>query len=335
VKEFVDTIKMQFWGNDGGGDVFVYTGGEQQVPRDVKRVRIAESVDIILARTFQWCTFLTEVEGHNKLKKVEGYAFHHCFSLRRVRNMQGLIEIEQCAFCDCHNLSDIDFDKLEIIGEGAFAHCRSLWSISMPSIRRIEGGAFQRCVALTDAMFGKDLERIEKYAFWHCTALRRIVIPLKDNLFPNNNAFNNNTSNDCSNLSRVDALDGEIHTTISSLHLESWREEMLEEIDRINQTLPNIRFGKSEAIQQWLARVFIRLEHYKTEHKTLLKEVMTLLELALWKANLRENEADASSAAQGGVRVTRGQRKRKRNDRCITSGASIVIKNVLPFLALK
>jgi len=66
----------------------------------------------------------------------------------------------------------------------------------------------------------------------------------------------------------------------------------------------------------------------------LLKEAMTLLELALWKANL-ENEDDDATAAQEGIRVTRGQRKRKRNDRCITSGASIVIKNVLPFLALQ
>jgi hypothetical protein len=75
------------------------------------------------------------------------------------------------------------------------------------------------------------------------------------------------------------------------------------------------------------------MEHYRTEHQTLLNEAMTLLELALWKANLRENEA--GYATQDGVRVTRGERKRKRNDRCITSGASIVIKNVLPFLALE
>jgi hypothetical protein len=66
----------------------------------------------------------------------------------------------------------------------------------------------------------------------------------------------------------------------------------------------------------------------------LLKEAMTLLELALWKANLHD-EAANDADAQEGVRVTSGQRKRARKDRCITSGASIVIKNVLPFLALE
>ena len=77
------------------------------------------------------------------------------------------------------------------------------------------------------------------------------------------------------------------------------------------------------------------MEHYKSEHQIILKEAMTLLELALWKANLYENEADDAAAAQEGVRVTRGRRKRARKDRYITSGASIVITNVLPFLALK
>jgi hypothetical protein len=39
-------------GVGGDDDIFVYTGGEQQVPRDVKRVRIAENIDTIPASTF-------------------------------------------------------------------------------------------------------------------------------------------------------------------------------------------------------------------------------------------------------------------------------------------
>ena len=59
-------------------DIFVYMGGEQQVPfgrrrvpRDVKRLRIAENVDTIPRYAFRDCEQLIEVEGHNKLKKVE------------------------------------------------------------------------------------------------------------------------------------------------------------------------------------------------------------------------------------------------------------------------
>ena len=80
--------------NDVGGDnIFVYTGGEQEVPRDVKRVRIAENVDTILARTFQHCAQLIEVKGRNKLNKIEKFAFNNCCSLRSVTKMRGLIEI--------------------------------------------------------------------------------------------------------------------------------------------------------------------------------------------------------------------------------------------------
>ena len=323
-------------GGDGGvGDdsdnIFVYVGREQEVPRDVKRVRIAENVDTILARAFRDCHQLIEVVGHNKVKKIEYMAFNECYSLRSVTNMTGLIEIEQWAFSACRSLSELEFDKLEIIGNCAFVECNSLRSINLPSIRRV-GSAFNGCDGLTDVMFGKDLYGIEGYAFYECTALRSISIPLKHNLIIGNNAFFN-----CSNLSRVDILDGKIHRTISFLHMESWRDGMHEEIDRIDQTLPNTgAYEKAGAIRTWIARVLERMEHYKSEHQTLLKEAMTLLELALWKANLRDNDANDTAASQeGGTRMTRGQRKRKRKDRCITSGASIVIKNVLPFLALE
>ena len=312
-------------GVGGGDDIFVYTGGDQEVPRDVKRVRIAENVDTIPRLVFSQCEELIEVKGHKKMKKIEEGAFNNCPSLRRVTKMPGVIEIEACAFNRCFALSELEFDKLEIIGSSAFLNCKCLRSIHMPSIRRVCYGAFVHCAALTDVVFGQDLERIEGYAL--AMQITRIAIPLKDDLIIRNNAFDY-----CNDLSRVDTLAGEIHKTISSLHMEQWRNEMQDEIDRINQTLPNIRFGKSEAIQQWITSVLSRLDHCRSEHQIILKEAMTLLELVLWKANLHD---DAAATQDGGVRVTRGQRKRARKDRCITSGANIVIKNVLPFLTLK
>ena len=61
-------------------------------------------------------------------------------------------------------------------------------------------------------------------------------------------------------------------------------------------------------------------------------EATTLLELALWKANLDGNEGGLEREA---VRTKRGHRKRARKEISVTSGASIVIKNVLPFLMLE
>jgi hypothetical protein len=128
-------------GGDGGdGDIFVYTGG--RAPNDVRRVRIAENVDTISRSAFADCEQLIEVEGHDKIKKIEAEAFYFCVSLRWVSDMRGVTEIEEGAFRSCKALSDVDFDKLEIIGANAFAFCESLRSFNMTSIRRIGGSAF-------------------------------------------------------------------------------------------------------------------------------------------------------------------------------------------------
>jgi hypothetical protein len=326
--------RVRFNNNDDGvggdeffGPIFVYMGGGQSVPRDVKRVRIAENVDTILAETFQGCEELIEVEGHKRLRKIEQWAFNRCRRLRRVTEMTGVIEIEDYAFSGCYALSEIEFDRLEIIVAGAFYLCKSLRSISMPCVRRVGAYAFDKCDLLTDVVFGLDLERIEEYAF-HASSLRRIVIPLKDNLDIDYTAFGG-----CNDLSNVDNLDGGLHKTISSLHMKSWRDEMEEEIDRINQTLPNTQ-AKTQAILEWIEVVHSRMEHYQTEHQILLKEAMTLLELALWKAKLLNEAYERKCNVEEATKKAKIDTEAARKEHRVTCGASIVIKNVLPFLAL-
>ena len=318
-------------GDDGDDDIFVYIGGGQRVPHDVKRAKIDESVDTIPERTFYRCEQLTELEGHNKLKKIKEGAFYRCRSLRRLTKMNGVIEIEKHAFALCEALSDLEFDKLEIIGYGAFIRCRSLRSINLPSIRRVGKHAFQICTALTDAKFGEDLEEVEEYAF-HDSALRSIAIPLKDNLTFIDNAFNG-----CYSLSRVDIVGG-IHKTISSLHMESWRDDVKEEIESINQTLLDTRsFEMTPTIRQWIRSVLRDMEYYKVEHKALVNEAMALLELALWKAKLLRKEGEKSEAKEGkkSKKAKVDKEGARRKEHRVTCGANIVIKNVLPFLALE
>src|SRR5210317_1750937 len=86
----------------GDGDIFVYTGG--RAPRDVRRAKIDESVDTIPQQAFRDCRQLIEVEGHNKIKKIEKNAFYFCVSLRWVSDMRGVNEIEEGAFFSCHAL---------------------------------------------------------------------------------------------------------------------------------------------------------------------------------------------------------------------------------------
>jgi len=193
----------------------------------------------------------------------------------------------------------------------------------MPSVKAIGRLAFSSCRQLTDLDLPDGLETIEQSAFQYCQYLKRIAIPLDC-------MIGINIFCSCPKLTTVDLV-GRIHNTVASLHLERWRNEMKGEINRINQVLRDTTSPqKTPVVRDWIRSVIRLLDHYKVEHKAMLKEATTLLELALWKANLCDNEGEME-----GVRITRGRRKRARKEICITSGSSIVIKNVLPFLQLE
>ena len=311
-----------------GGDIFVYAGGEQEVPRNVTRVRIDRSVKIIPERAFHFRQNLLSVETHDDLEKIERDAFLYCISLRRIK-LPGVRIVERGAFCNCYDLSDVEFgDKLETIEWNAFGGCQSLQKIKMPSVRNIGHSAFSGCEQLADLEL-PCVDTIGTFAFSRCPRLRRVAIPLKNNIFLIHNIIQRRTQFDkCENLTTVDLLGG-TNKTISTLLLERWRNEMNQEINRINQVLPNTPANeKSDAIQGWIISVIDRMENYKVEHNRLVNEATTLLELAVWKAKLNEKEEAQAKKSKIDVKVVRMEKR-------ITSGADIIIKNVVPFLKLE
>jgi hypothetical protein len=318
-------------------NIFVYVGGEQVVPFGVTHVRIDRSVKIIPLGAFVGRRYLVFVETYDGIEKIEGDAFCGCDSLRGIK-LPGVREIGNSAFSYCTSLMDVEFgDKLETIGQSAFSHC-SLRNITMPTVRTIERAAFIGCEQLTVAEFGKNLERIGGYVFMGCVNFQRIAIPLKDNIFPLDTVYQRCTQfDDCENLTTVDLVGVEgIHNTISSLLLESWKDKMNREIDRINLVLPNTPADeKTNEIRLWIRSVINRMEHYKAEHYELLKEDMTQLELAVWKAKLEEDEEDDSNLKVQAKKAMIDM-ENARKERRITSGAdiNIIISNVLPFLQL-
>ena len=300
-------------------DIFVYMGGDQQVPDGVRRARIHRSVKIVPRGAFFNRHQLIYVEFHDDIEIIEKDAFYNCISLKGNIKLLGVRIVKKWAFQDCRGLTDVEFgDKLETIEWSAFYSCRALKKIKMPSVGTIGGYAFTHCHELSDVEFGEALETLQESAFHKCPKLKRIALPLKDDMIEDDVFF------DCPKLTTVDVVGG-IHNTVASLHMESWRSEMMDEINRINQVLPTREWGdKTQAIQQWMESAFRRLDNHKWEHRRLLKEATTLLELALWKANLADNE---------GVDVETGG-QRERQELRVTSGASIVINSVLPFLQL-
>ena len=88
------------------------------------------------------------------------------------------------------------------------------------------------------------------------------------------------------NCSELSIWLGGVHKTISWFHMESWRNDMRVEVNRINQVLPNTpELGKTTAIHQWIRSAIHRMNHYKAEHIALLKRP----QLTLRKANLEDN----------------------------------------------
>ena len=105
------------------------------------------------------------------------------------------------------------------------------------------------------------------------------------------------------------------------------------EINRINQVLPSTPDNeKTDEIRQWMDSVIDKLEQYKSEHCRYVKEGITLLELALWKAKLDEKE---EYAAEGKPKKPKVDAESARKDKRMICGADMVISNVLPFLQLE
>lgn len=304
-------------------DVFVYTG--DCVPNDVIHVIVDLSVDTIRRRAFQQCARLESITMHAGVKFIEHGAFRNCSSLKRVK-LSGVRVIEGWAFMDCSSLEDMEFgDQIESIGNAAFIRCKSLRNIKLRTGKEIGEYAFYDCIQATSVELPGCLERIGKCAFNNCPSLRRIAVPfdmLDDDAF----GFSQ-----CDNLSQVDIV-GKIQRNVSSLPLQSWRNEMNEEINRINRILSNTpAIRRNEAIEQWKISVVCKMKHIQ------FVEAISLLELALWKRKIDESEEEVEESL--GVKPLAKKSKidvaADRQEKRITSGASIVIKNVLSFLSLE
>ena len=343
-------IIMMVDNGNNNDNVFIYMGGDQEVPLDVTHAIVDRSVDTIRREAFSECRHLVWIKMHDGVGTIGKEAFSGCISLRSIK-LPGVRVIGAHAFegCEVHGsaLEDVEFgDKLETIGNGAFFLCDSLRNIKIPKVRVIGESAFWGCGQLTDVeLLSEDLERIENDTFEDCYCLRRIAIPLRNNL------FGEYVFNECSYLTQVDLVGG-IHKSISSLHLESWKSDMYVEIDRINQDLPNTpHYEKTAAIQQWIGRVVERMEHYTSEHYALLKDNMTQLELALWKSKLHEMEGEEFSLSsdlcvslekkmtflefarwKAKVDEEFADAKRARHEARVNCGANIIIPHVLSFL---
>ena len=311
------------------GGVYIYRGG--RAPQHISHAIIDKSVKKVDDYAFKDNRALHTVETHDGLEEIGISAFSCCESLNHL-DIRSVRILQSYSFCST-GLTEVDADNLEIIEDNVFTSCESLRRIFCPKVTKIGGCAFEQTL-LTEIVL-PNVEFIDGNAFVGNFSLRRIYIPLKPDLFDED--LDEGSFDECGRLGSV-VLIGGIHDTVSSFHMEDWSEHMAKEINRINKTLfSNQSTQKTNVIRWWLQSVYRRFEHYKAEHIKILKEASVLLELALWTAKLGDDECvgyDGSLEAPA-KKVKIDAAGRTRNEQRITSGADIVIKNVLPFLALK
>ena len=125
---------------------------------------------------------------------------------------------------------------------------------------------------------------------------------------------------------------------------------MNDEIDSFNQGPPSDSYDKTASIRQWMETIIRKLEQFKSEHYVLLKKNMTQLELALWKANLHEEEEEEEEREKPSKKAKLDEECEKafteaeaveanlqnaetaRQQARITCGANLIIPHVLSFL---
>ena len=110
---------------------------------------------------------------------------------------------------------------------------------------------------------------------------------------------------------------------LSTIGLKQWRDAIINDIDSISD-------GSRAAHRTYLDNVSAKLSRFEMEYHK-LKETTTLLELALWKTKMNddENTGDASRRCSKKMKVDEsGVREQCR----VQSGADIIIPLVLPYM---
>ena len=259
-----------------------YTGGNQNVPKDVTHVRFHSSVvevgDYHTGYNFQGytqfssCKSLEEVVLNEGLQKIGPFAFNGC-SLPCINLPSTVTEIGDSAFLGCDSLRNIVFNNgLKKIGVYAFRYCRSLQSIILPStLVQIGPYAFGECTRLRDVAIHEGIQKISSNAFDGCFSLQRLTFPslsfrLEVIVNTSRTEIRNkiNTIRGPSWRGRVEWRDGEMYIPRSALAGNNW-EEILQSLNQMNKLVT----------------------YYET------REATTLFELALWKANIDREECSS------------------------------------------
>mmetsp|Transcript_3935 Transcript_3935/g.8679 ORF Transcript_3935/g.8679 Transcript_3935/m.8679 type:complete len:430 (+) Transcript_3935:101-1390(+) len=297
-------------------------------------IKIPSTVVTIGARAFSDCKDIKDAELFEGTETIGEAAFYKCISLERIKIPSTLTAIHDYAFSKCYKLKKLYLSDVTTIGEGAFYSCHSLERVDIPSnVTMIAEGTFFRCIKLKEVDLS-NVTAIGRNAFWQCTSLKQIKIPSSVTII-GGSAFHG-----CARLQEV-----EIFAKVLEIESAAFRgcrnfcTKISSSAFVIAPQTCGSRLWKTTAISPHLGETAListiltenriskviqgertwkqKLDHVRDLCR--LFDASSILELAIWKANMNEGNEKLGCEARQLCRTKCG------------SAMSIIIEGVLSF----
>ena len=151
---------------------------EGEAPAINGSVTIANGVESIGIRAFQYCESLTEIVLPESLTQIGSHLFYKCLALKSV-TINGPIEaINEYTFFKCAALETVTLpNTVKTVGKYAFRGCEHLTAIHLPAVESIGNYAFYQCVGLTEFIIPDSLTEMGDYAIRGCTGIKTLIVP--------------------------------------------------------------------------------------------------------------------------------------------------------------
>jgi len=151
--------------------------------KQLRRVVISDTVELIGDGAFNECVDLAYVKLPCNLKSISDNAFSNCRKLDDIIIPDSVVEIGIEAFCDCNSLRTLIIPSgVELIKERAFADCIRLSSVVFLSGDCSIGfRAFFHCRSLKSVTMRYEYTKLDFYAHSELAGVREIKVRIYDN----------------------------------------------------------------------------------------------------------------------------------------------------------
>ena len=166
----------------------------------INNIQFNSNIKNINSFAFYGCENLVDIQTGQSTNYVIGDSvFENCLNLKTVTFEKGLHKIGNNVFrnnkslksVDIINTTNINFDKLESIGDNLFFGCENLLTFEIPaSVKSIGYNMFYNCYKLGQVTIGDNIKTLPNRAFYNCKNIKNIVVNSELNLIGDSVFYN-------------------------------------------------------------------------------------------------------------------------------------------------